>query len=449
MNILKNNVFLLACLLSHFVWSQRIELKTIDPILCVNEGNGDLMIIEDSTEILIYNCKTKKRTTLKIESIDIPFNELKNEFIPIFKGGDLYFVEKGCGRLLKLDEQIIKRIDKSFSHRNQYFGIVTVYNDTIYTVGGYGFFTVKDLVTYYDEDLKTWLMKNHSFRQKHQILNSAICQVKNGFAVVGGRYFEFYKHGSKFDKLNESILSFDTRTGKWSRIGKINVYIKRFFKNPIYNSSSIIVTPEYLNIVNVEENKLRVIRHDYSIQSAFYVNGKVVFHRFSRNLGINQVSFIEIKEIELIAKTGKMTSYTLMESNNFFRTKYFFLGFTLLIIFLFFFLIVIVIKKSRKKNKNVLIPIDIKSLLELWIKADKMAIEFSDLNILVSYDNPELETLKKRRELLLKRFKNYLIEHHGFKENEIYNVQLNVRDRRVKMLILDRLVYQWYHKVKD
>jgi hypothetical protein len=67
---------------------------------------------------------------------------------------------------------------------------------------------------------------------------------------------------------------------------------------------------------------------------------------------------------------------------------------------------------------------------------------------LVAYDNPELETLKKRREGLLKRLKSFLMENHRFEEDEVYTTELSPRDKRIKLFKLHPKVVKWYNRVK-
>ena len=100
------------------------------------------------------------------------------------------------------------------------------------------------------------------------------------------------------------------------------------------------------------------------------------------------------------------------------------------------------------QKKGRIIPEEIHDFLALWMDAENKAIELSDLNSLVTYDNPELETLKKRREGLLKRLKQYMIEQHKFEEDEVFYTALSPRDKRIKLFILHPKVVKWYNKVK-
>ena len=63
-----------------FSWhgvSQRIELKSFDPIIGFNDNNGELSIIDDTNQVVTYNsfgkCIQKERIVKKA----INFNELK------------------------------------------------------------------------------------------------------------------------------------------------------------------------------------------------------------------------------------------------------------------------------------------------------------------------------------------------------------------------------------
>ena len=445
MNILKSKIFLLVWLLSHFVWSQRIELKTMDPILCVNEGNGDLMIIEDSTEILIYNCKTKKRKTIKIESIDIPFHELKNEFIPIFKGGDLNFIERGCGRVLRLVKNRILRIDHSFSHRNQYDGAVTVFMDTIYYIGGYGFFTVKDLVTYYDEGLGQWLMKNHSLKQVHQIMEPAVAKDSDGLICFGGRYQKGSLVGDRYHRVNPAILKFTMNSGRWDSIGYLNPRLNKYLINRTQMNNHIIRTTDYLLFFDWSSKTVKILPHDFTIKTVLAYKGFLITNRMAGIQGISPVSFIEISDFNKYFRDKKGVVLPLLKVE---RKE---VNSELWIISLFVLcisLIIVLILKSRRTKQHIEIPGDLAALLELWINSPDMRIELADLNPLVCYDNPELETLKKRREWLLKRLKQYLYELKITDAGEVYYVELSQRDRRVKLFVLNEAVAKWYNKVK-
>lgn len=119
--------------------AQRLELKTLDPILYFNDENGQLTVIDDSNWVRTYSVQGALLSSQKVLNKVINMQELKQEFIPVMLHKKLHFVERGCGRVLRFDNGTLERIDHSFSHRNQYDALIISFHDTLYCIGGYGF----------------------------------------------------------------------------------------------------------------------------------------------------------------------------------------------------------------------------------------------------------------------------------------------------------------------
>ena len=65
-------------------------------------------------------------------------------------------VSVGAGPVFKKDGNQFIRIDNTSLHRNQVWGSFFVYNDKIHIYGGYGFWSFKDYITFYDPNIKQW-----------------------------------------------------------------------------------------------------------------------------------------------------------------------------------------------------------------------------------------------------------------------------------------------------
>jgi len=63
-------------------------------------------------------------------------------------------------------------------------------------------------------------------------------------------------------------------------------------------------------------------------------------------------------------------------------------------------------------------------------------LELSDLNDLVNPEHLSIETMKKRREALLKTFVFDMVNMFGLAPNHIYTETLNPMDKRMKILTL-------------
>jgi hypothetical protein len=76
-------------------------------------------------------------------------------------------------------------------------------------------------------------------------------------------------------------------------------------------------------------------------------------------------------------------------------------------------------------------------LLNLWVLKRHGVLELSDLNDLVNPEHLSIETMKKRREVLLKTFVFDMVNMFGLAPNEIYTETLNPMDKRMKVLTLN------------
>ena len=101
-----------------------------------------------------------------------------------------YFVLTGGGPVLEFDSNSIIRIDKSVEQRNQYGSALFFHENKIYTYGGYGFWTYKDYLTYFDIYSKQW--QRHKFDQKNSFvpkgrMNPIFHKTKDTLYVLGGK----------------------------------------------------------------------------------------------------------------------------------------------------------------------------------------------------------------------------------------------------------------------
>jgi hypothetical protein len=94
---------------------------------------------------------------------------------------------------------------------------------------------------------------------------------------------------------------------------------------------------------------------------------------------------------------------------------------------------------ARKRKK--LVPIYTMSqssieLLNLWVFNRSGILELSDLNDLVNPEHLSIETMKKRREALLKTFVFDMVKIYRLPPKSIFTETLNPMDKRMKLLTL-------------
>jgi hypothetical protein len=424
--------------------AQRLELKTLDPILYFNDENGQLTVIDDSNWVRTYSVQGALLSSQKVLNKVINMQELKQEFIPVMLHKKLHFVERGCGRVLRFDNGTLERIDHSFSHRNQYDALIISFHDTLYCIGGYGFFTVKDHVTYFDEGLGQWFLKNKSPQIRHQISKPMYEWNGNNLLVFGS---EIGEHANQRTEPQTSLMEFSFNTGLWRKVGELNAEVSRRAKNAWFYSKNTSVGGRYVLLYYPEENKVQSFSQDKTIRQIYTFKDFVV---------VNQLVMTSYKMYRHVLEFHDKAGYLKSKGTQNFpfkdqvpseRSYPYGLG-LLLACLLVVATLFLVIRKILAQKKERTLPEEIHDLLTLWMNAENRAIELSDLNPLVAYDNPELETLKKRREGLLKRLKSFLMENHRFEEDEVYTTELSPRDKRIKLFKLHPKVVKWYNRVK-
>jgi DNA-binding transcriptional MerR regulator len=79
-------------------------------------------------------------------------------------------------------------------------------------------------------------------------------------------------------------------------------------------------------------------------------------------------------------------------------------------------------------------------LIQLLLAYQETGLEISHINDLVNQDQPSVDTLKKRRETLLKELRYKLAAKFNIPQEEIFIEQRMVSDKRMKLLFLNKLV---------
>jgi len=92
----------------------------------------------------------KSVTPLSFKDLDIRETE------PIIVKGEMFFIDFSGGRVFKVSEKGLVRLDKSFNHRMQSYSSIFTYDNEIYRYGGYGYWGVRKLITKYDFETQEW-----------------------------------------------------------------------------------------------------------------------------------------------------------------------------------------------------------------------------------------------------------------------------------------------------
>ena len=357
----------------------------------------------------------------------------KYQFLEV--NGDSYYFGNFNEVYQKVDDSLI-RIDKSLDSRVTINAYLFKENDTVFKYGGYGFWSDRNFLYYFDFDTKEW--EYYNTKQKNPIEGSS-----QGFKNQKGDKTIFYG-GIKVDLNNRinhipsnEIIEFDYEKKELIRKGNLDFPIRS--KNIFYQGeeTTILYDTEHLYRVNPFYNTVEV-----------YKKPKVISF-------IQNVEFDRENNFYIITKTLPKTGETIeiqldnnfldnpIESTELYKTENTILPW---VIFPFLLIIFFIAKKERTKSKLYF------KGLTLFVEGEQYEFETNDVRIIESliesnemyfnevmemYSNPELSyghntrITNEKLDRLSIRLKSI------FKlENPPINKNKSQRDRRQKLVVL-------------
>lgn len=447
-----NRFTILFLLLSPlFVFSQkRLDLVHEKAYTFYDYQEKVFCALDDSTFIWKYNAKKEKWEKSPIQlMIDLPFVKFLNDFVPMFdKGTPVYFVSAGCGVVYVKNGNTIKRHDHSFYHMNQYAGAYFMDEGEPRIYGGYGLFTNKNIITRYDTTEREWYVINTGINTPPAGIRGLIKKNNNhyyvfdGFRGIGSNYF-----------YQDRVWSLDLKTLKWKNIGRLNPKIQEKRREGFYESFQTIG-----NGYSCFEND--IVSYDFE---------SMRFKKYKFNAPKLYKKIIQVDSLFLLCKmTSQYLRYIVISDSTFLRKFDFEEGdiilkktntsmSTLVIIFSFLSILVLLIIWLLQKRKKQLFNRKNKSDNSLLIEAEEFnqteldflkllifhqenGLEISYINDLVNHDQPSIDTLKKRREILLKELRYKLAAKFNIQQEEVFIERRMENDKRMKLLFLNELV---------
>ena len=128
-----------------------------------------LVVKKDSVSFYTFTKEGVYESTLSKENkINYTFSEYSEQLpkslteIPISYlstttlNGAIYFLYPGGGIVYQYVDGSIVRIDDSFAHRNQFSGFFFSYKNELYLLGGYGYWSSKNVLTKFNFQTGSW-----------------------------------------------------------------------------------------------------------------------------------------------------------------------------------------------------------------------------------------------------------------------------------------------------
>ena len=231
---------------------------------------------------------------------DIDFSTLPRERFHVEVLNDqIFLIDRKGGLVYKVDNGNLLRIDNSFAHRNQTGSKIFQINDTIYKYGGYGYWQIQDLITYYDFRSNEWEILEIDGKEVRGLVDSYSVEDDNIIYFFGGTTID--KKKRKKVLKNYNIYSFDFKTKKWDLHGRMKRNFNSFADTNISlnKKEHIIYRSDSIFHLNLLENKMKIYKtnsfHDRLVTSSnlktIYMDS--TFHAFNIYPHDHHFSFID------------------------------------------------------------------------------------------------------------------------------------------------------------
>ena len=430
-------LFLLVAGVSAQLFS--VELKKRTDLCFIDAKKNSLLIFDDSihyTQIDLTTGATKVLPYYR-DTYDIFSEFVKGYKIVTDEQHQVYFVDRGCGIVYKWQHDSIKRIDRSFHHKNQFYGDVFMYNGSPYIFGGYGYFSFKNIMTSFDFSNKEWYKVTTLGDQiPNGDLNRYATKLKDKLNCI------VFKQNYTGDSTQ--VFSFDLNKLKWSVLGTLNLKVRfsDFFDKT--ELSPFLVMNRFVYYLDYENNKISkyLLPQNLQIRIIKEYRNKIIAFSYSPNSSGYKVLVYNKSDLFKNKVETRPLLVPVVAPYNYSRLISIGMGFLVLLISY----LIIRKRRKRKAKPKELILYEFKKveieLLNFWLTNPDLKLEMNEINDFVAHDNPSIDTLKKRRETLLKGlkqaldfyFKNELLE--GKAISEYHHPQ----DSRMKILMLHEKV---------
>ncbi|MFM2041410.1 MAG: hypothetical protein RLZZ493_1999 [Bacteroidota bacterium] len=424
----------------------------------LNKKSNSFLVIDDSTAYFTLKASAKKwqRHPLTFIGSNIRLKQFKELFQPIsYSNGRVLFIYKGVGEVYELKNDTIRRIDRSFRHENQFNNSLFEYQNTVYAFGGYGLFTFKNIITYFNNTNREWYELTTSI--KPQVRSTQFYQLFQDRLFIFG--------GGKLECGNvihyNDCWEFSFTTNRWRKLGQMNSSV---FSNSLVNGA--VVPDKPLDII--------VAFPDIWLVDIFH--NQLTHYNSHLTPAIREAYFDQTKQHVLLVKHQKeVMSFQVTNSKKLFRDKLDVTPFYessnhsepavsiyLIVVTLFFLLGGIFLFRFKKKKQEDVADQEVKkirlhnnqlfigerlinndlNLLEFrilmkFIEHKNESIDIIALNELIEDETTSLAAQKKRRETTLKTLREKLAFILDISQENVFLESRDKADKRIKMFLIN------------
>ena len=370
---------------------------------------------------------SSRKHSFKLESYNL--DELRDK-------EKTYLIIKGLGKVYKADKDTVFSIDNSFEWKSRYSSSLFIRKGVIHSYGGYGFYSSKNNIVYFDSSSKEWSM----LKQKNLNPLSNTSRLSKYDSIEDVFYTTFgtqNRNGIEF--YNYKTVKFDFKTLNWIEVSELDKRIMDFIQKktgtiiPNYPEASLI-NRDYFSEIDFINDEFRV----YDIHNNIIENRRNIIYNevkneffvaFENNYN-NKLNFAVIKKYDLLGE--KFSTYNLHKKKYY---AYYALGAIILIIIyvVFFFRkkSIYDLIKNKKGLDSELDEIE-KKLKDKLIDIYPRELTYPEISILLDFNLSYESNIKKTQKTI--NHLEFKIQRSLKTKSSVFETSRNEFDKRIKQV---------------
>ena len=268
--------------------------------LSIITTNGIFELNNNSWDYFAFPSSSFKQ---EIKEIGVEFSH--KEYLSVSTSNDFYLVSVGAGPVFKKDGNQFIRIDNTSLHRNQVWGSFFVYNDKIHIYGGYGFWSFKDYITFYDPNIKQWdiVYNNSAYIPKGRGKAISLISPDDKLYVLGGSTIS--SQTAMVGTDSDDVFYFDLIKKEFVDLGKISEPLTSkhtLFTLPSIDNSSFLIENDSIikfDFNNMSFTSFKNNNKKLNIDNKFptFIFDENIFY-ISGNNGIKTLDYIDLNSLD-------------------------------------------------------------------------------------------------------------------------------------------------------
>ena len=238
----------------------------------------------------IYSSPISSSRSFSFSSLPLKPNSdlpvLKSIIAPI--NSQIYFLDPMGGGVFEFQKDSLIRIDKSYKHRMQIDATVFIKNDTIFKYGGYGFWSVRNFITFFDPNSKEWeiLPAQNSDIVPGGTITSKYAISSEEIIFFGGEKLNVFDQVD-FSPANE-IWKFNFKDKLWTFLGNSTLNFSDYKAYVQMGEEILFIDDTHLTLINPFTNKVTKFENTTLHKKIIYT--KNLMPLYSNNQFVNFVN---------------------------------------------------------------------------------------------------------------------------------------------------------------